>query len=97
MRTISATWKEGRLFFDEQPDWPEGCRLLIRPEPDIVGMTEEDQSDDAESIARWIAEFQAIPPLPMSPEDEADMNSWRQKMKEFNIKAVQHQMEEGLL
>ena len=59
-------------------------------------MTEEEQGDDPESIARWIAEFDAIPPLQMTPEEGADMNAWRAKVKAFNIEAVHRQMEEGI-
>jgi len=46
------------------------------------GMTEEEQGDDPESIERWIAECNAIPPLEMSAEDEAGMHTWNQRMKE---------------
>ncbi len=65
MTAIRATWKNGQIIPDKPVDWPEGRRLLVEPVPleDVVGMSEEEQSDDPESIARWIAEFDAIPPL----------------------------------
>jgi hypothetical protein len=65
MKTVSATWKNGQVVLDEQPDWPDGRRLVIEPklEPESIGMTEDEQGDDPESIARWIADFEAIPLL----------------------------------
>ncbi len=98
MSAIKATWKEGQIVPDGPVGWPEGRRLVVFEEPllPIVGMTEEEQGTDPESIAQWIAEFRAIPPLPMSPEDEARMVAWQQKVKEFNVDAVRRQMEEGV-
>lgn len=64
MSAVKATWKNGQIVPDGPVDWPEGRRLLVEPEPlvEFVGMTEEEQGDDPESIARWIAAFDAIPP-----------------------------------
>jgi len=59
-------------------------------------MTEEEQGDDPESIQRWIEELRAIPALPITPEQEAALFAWRQKVKEFNVEAVRRQMEEGI-
>lgn len=98
MSAIKATWKNGQIVPDGPVAWPEGRRLVVLEEPlaDFVGMTEEEQGDDPESIAQWIAEFRAIPPLTMSAEDEAAMLEWRQKVKEYTIAAVRRQMEEGI-
>src|SRR5262245_53094615 len=97
MNTITATWKNGHIVPDEPADWPEGSKLVVAPAPsiEITGMTEEEQGDDPESIAKWIAEFDAIPPLTMSAGDEASVLAWRQKVKEISIAAVRRQMEEG--
>jgi predicted DNA-binding antitoxin AbrB/MazE fold protein len=97
MVTISATWKNGCVVPDGPVDWPEGCRLRIQPAfvEELTGMTEEEQGDDPESIRRWIEEFDAIPPLPMSPEEEAELIVWRAKVKAYNLEAVRRQVKEG--
>jgi hypothetical protein len=59
-------------------------------------MTEEEQGDDPEAIRRWIDELRATPALPMTPEQEAALLAWRQKVKEFTVEAVRRQMEEGI-
>lgn len=73
MHAIRATWINGQIILDEPVDWPDGCRLTVDPKPGpvFVGMTEEEQGDDTESITRWISEFDAIPPLEMTPDEEA--------------------------
>jgi hypothetical protein len=43
----------------------------------LVGTTGDDQGDVPASIARWIADFDAIPPLEMTPEEEAEWNAAR--------------------
>lgn len=97
MSAIHATWKNGQVQLDTSVNWPEGCRLVITEdkEDDLVFMTEEEQSDDPQAIERWIAEFRALPPLEMTPEQEREMLEWRKKVKEYNLEAVRRQMAEG--
>jgi hypothetical protein len=97
MSTIKATWKNGQIIPDGPVSWPEGCRLVVREEPPghIAFLTEEEQGDDPAAIQQWIDELRALPPLSITPEQEAELLAWRQRMKEFNIEAVRRQMQEG--
>jgi hypothetical protein len=72
--------------------------LVICEEPaaGFEFLTEEEQADDQESVQQWIDELRAIPPLPMTAEQEAGLLAWRQKVKQFNLDAVRRQMEEGI-
>ena len=104
MTAIRGHWQQGQIVLDQPVAWADGAHLVIfeandahskvGPE-DLVFMTEEEQGDDPESIARWIARMDAIPPLEMSAEDEAAMWSWRQKMKDHNIEAMRQQFQRG--
>jgi hypothetical protein len=98
MSAVKATWKNGQIVFDDPVNWREGSRLVVREEApaEMEFMTEEEQGDDPESVQRWIDELRAIPALPMTPEEEAELVAWRQKVKEFNVEAVRRQMEEGI-
>ena len=98
MSTVKATWTNGRIVPEEPVSWPEGCQLEVREAgpAEVEFMTEDEQGNDPESIQRWIEELRALPPLPMTPEQEAEMVAWRQKVKEFNQEAVRRQMEEGI-
>ena len=95
MNTIKATWKNGQILLGSHANWPEGRRLVIAevPPAEIEFMTEEEQSDDPEAIERWIAELRDLPALTMPPQDEANLTSWRKKVKDFNLEAVRRQME----
>ena len=48
-------------------------------------MTEEEQSNDPEAIARWLAEFDAIPPWQMTAAEEAEWQAARQSVKDYTI------------
>jgi hypothetical protein len=87
MQAVRTTWINGKIVPDGPVDWPDGCRLTIDPEPSasFVGMTEDEQGDDAESITRWIAAFDAIPPLEMSPAEEAAWQAARTAQREFDV------------
>jgi hypothetical protein len=72
MPPIQATFADGKIVPDAQPDWREGTRLEVQPVPvpPVRMMTEEEQGDDPESIARWLTAFDAIPIAKSSPFDE---------------------------
>jgi hypothetical protein len=98
MNVVKATWKNGRVVLDHPAGWPEGRRLVVAEESSagIAFLTEDEQRDDPESVRRWIDDLRAIPPLPMTPEQEAGMLACRQKAKEFNLEAIRKQKEEGI-
>jgi hypothetical protein len=98
MSAIKATWTNVRIVPDGPVDWREGSGLVIHQDmpAEVDFMTEEEQNDDPESIERWVSELRAIPPLPMTPEQEAEMLTWRQQVKAFNVEALRRQMEEGM-
>ena len=104
MAMIRAHWNQGRVVLDQPASWAEGSRLVVLqadesclkvgPE-DLVFMTEEEQGDDLESIAHWIADCDAIPPLEMTPEEEAAIWAWQKKVGDYTIEAVRQQWLRG--
>jgi hypothetical protein len=101
MNSITATVKNGQIILSHPLRWPDGTELIIKPAESgsrggtMVGMTEEAQGDDPESIARWLAAFDAIPPLVMTPAEEAEWQAARQAQREFE-KATFHDRAEKL-
>lgn len=77
---VHGTYKNGQILLDSNTDWPDGCRVLVEPLNSVCG---SEQGDDPASIARWIAEFDSIPPLQLTLEEEAEWNAARQAQKEF--------------
>lgn len=85
MGTIRGTIRDGKVVLDEPANWPDGTTVDVAPteEAQHVGLSEDDQGDDPESIACWIAWAQSIQPLILTPEDEerirqarADQRAW---------------------
>src|SRR5438105_2289870 len=97
MAVIHGTYKNGQIIPDVPPDWPNGMRLVIEPAPIAPPsmMTEDEQGDDPESIARWLAAFDAIPTVANAPHDDPAVVAWRERMRQFNIDAVRKQMQEA--
>jgi hypothetical protein len=52
-------------------------------------MTEEEQSNDPEAIARWLVEFDAIPPWQMTSAEEAEWQAARQSVKDYTMRKMQ--------
>lgn len=48
---------------------------LLPPETDPPGTIGDEQSDDPQAVAQWLAAFDAIPPITMTSEEEA---AWRE-------------------
>jgi hypothetical protein len=96
MNTIRATWRDGKIVPDGPVDWPEGCRLLIESDPEApepIGVREEEWSNSPEAIADWLAWYDSLEPLVFTPEEEADMAAWRQKVKEYTITKMRERFE----
>jgi hypothetical protein len=87
MKAITATWKEGQILPDAAGDWPEGCRLRVEPlEPqERIGIREEDWSNTPERIADWLEWYDSLEPLEFTPDEEADIAAWRQRVREYTI------------
>jgi len=97
MSAIRATFIDGKIVPDVPPDWPNGMRLVVEatPLPPVRMMSEEEQGNDPESIARWLAAFDAIPVAASSPLDDPGVAAWREVMRKHNIEAVRKQMQEA--
>jgi hypothetical protein len=83
----TGTVKNGQVLLDSPAHWPEGCRVIVMratlSEP--PGATGDEQADDTESVARWIAAFDAIPSLDMTGEEEELWRSAREDQKSNEI------------
>ena len=95
MTPILGTVIDGKIVPDIPLDWLNGKRVVIEPvqQPELEMMTEDEQGDDPESIARWVALFDAIPSGSGSPLDDPAVVAWREAMRQHNLEAVREQMQ----
>lgn len=97
MNTITGTFQGGQIVPDAPVDWPDGTKVEINraSRAEKIGIDESEWRDDPESLAAWDAWMKTIEPLEYTPEEEAEMESFAAKMREYNIEAVRRQMETG--
>jgi hypothetical protein len=85
MAAIRGRYIDGKVVLDTPPDWPEGAEVIVEPVTDEagIGMPEEGQGDDPESIARWLAWYDSLEPLVLTPEDEERIRRAREDQKAY--------------
>lgn len=84
---IKGTYRNGQIILTEPANWAEGTEVLVEPvarEP-LPAAQEEDWPTNPESIARWIAEFEAIPPMFMAAEEEVQWQAARKARKDHEL------------
>ena len=94
MKAIRAKWKEGHVVVEEAVDWPEGCELVVRPVAVNDSNEDDVESNDPAVIARWIAEFERIPPLEMTAEESAAWQAARQVHRDFELKTFEERADQ---
>jgi hypothetical protein len=99
MTKIRGRFIDGKVVLEgPPPDWEEGLELDIGPHRN--GTSEENDIDEPmetpEEIEAWIAAMDAIPPLKMTPEEEAEFNEWNRKIGEYSKEAMRKQFEFGI-
>jgi hypothetical protein len=98
MNATYGTIQDGKIIPDTPVQLPDGTRVTFSPLPPSVPvrmMTDEEQGDDTESIARWLAAFDAIPVAASSPFDDPAVAAWRETMRRHNIESMRKQMQEA--
>jgi hypothetical protein len=78
MNNIKSTVKNGRLELNVPADWPDGIEVEIHP-------LEEGWSNDPEAIADWLRWYDALEPLTLTAEEEADAEAWLRKASDYAI------------
>jgi hypothetical protein len=98
MTKVRARFINGTVVFDgPKPDWAEGTELDIAPHRN--GAYRDDWDDDRvetpEEIEAWIREFEAIPPLVLTPEEQAKFDEWERTHKKAEIELVAKEFRNG--
>jgi hypothetical protein len=83
---IRGTYVDGKIIPDMPPTWANGTRIVIEPEAEHPGVCgDDDQGDDPESITRWVAWYDSLKPLVLTPEDERRIEQARAEQKAFEL------------
>jgi hypothetical protein len=102
MSIIHGTYKHGHVELDSPVDWPEGVRVAIQPTkngssqtPELgekFGMSEEDWPTTKEGIEALIADWNAIEPMEMTPEEQAEFEAAQRVIGDYTKQAVAREM-----
>ncbi len=84
MSVVRGKVTDGRIEPPVPADWPEGAEFDVHLANQPIGVSEEEQGDDPESITRWLAWMETVRPF-LSPGDEARWQAARQSRKEYNL------------
>ncbi len=95
MNVAYGTIHEGHVVFEGPVNWPEGTKVEVAPvkSRERLGLTEDEWPETPEEIEAWLRWYDSLEPLEFTPEEEADLAAWRQKMKEYDIAKSQERME----
>ncbi len=97
MKTIRAKVQNRFLISTDPVDWPEGTVVELTAEladnSELRGMTEDEQGDSPEAIQNWLKAFDAIPPMTLTPEEEAAWLADRKAQREFELAASERRAE----
>jgi hypothetical protein len=87
MSAIRGIIHDGKVVFATPPGWPDGAVVDVElaREEERIGISEDEQGDEPESIARWLAWVDQIQPLVMTPEEEAEWQKARAEHKEWEL------------
>lgn len=103
MSIIHGTYKSGHVELDSPVDWSEGVRVeVLSPagekedssavDPEQFGMSDADWPTTKEGIAALIAEWNAMEPLELTPEDEREIEAAQKWMDDYSRAAVAKDM-----
>ena len=83
MDVIKGVFRNGQIIFSAPADWPEGTEVLIEPigHPEMFGMREEEWPATPEAAAAWLAWYDALEPLELTAEEEADIAAENQELR----------------
>jgi hypothetical protein len=84
---VRGVVRNGRIEVETPINLPDGTELLITlPENTRPAPAAAPGSDNSpEGIAAWLAWFESLPTLTITPAEEADTAAWRQRMAERGI------------
>jgi hypothetical protein len=86
MSAVRATWQNGEVVLEGQPNWSEGRQLVVVELPQVEpGIPNEDWSNTPEAIADWLKWYDALEPLVFTADEQADTQAWMKKMDDHAI------------
>jgi hypothetical protein len=91
MKPITGIVRDGQIIPQGQVDWPNGTKVDISLQQESLerfGIDESQWRDDPAALADWQAWIKTIEPLEFTPAEQAEMDRFKQAMRQYNVEAV---------
>ncbi len=97
MILLKGTIQNGQVVLARPADLPDGTEVTVLTHGPFekLGIPDDEWPTDPKGIAGLLARMQAVESFDMTPEEEAEVEAWRRKVKEYTL-ANQDKAVEGL-
>lgn len=87
MILLKGIIENGQVVLPQPANLPDGTpvTVLTHEAGKSLGIPDEKWPTDAEGISRLLARIEAVEPFDMNPAEEADVQAWRQRVKEYTL------------
>ena len=102
MNEITGTYRDGHVELAAPVNWPNGMPVKVQAEPSLSPFNnhelagnwgiDDDWPDTPENRAEILRRMDAVEPLEMTPEEEAEWKAARKWIRDFTIAAVRSEM-----
>ena len=85
MTAIKTVVRNGRIEVSTPTDLPDGTvvSLSIAAAVEPEAISDDDWDNSPEGIADWLKWYDALEPLLMTPQEEADAEAWMRKVNAY--------------
>ncbi|MBI1830390.1 MAG: hypothetical protein HYR84_02955 [Planctomycetes bacterium] len=97
MNMLKGTIQDGQVVLPQPANLPDGTpvTVLTHEHSGSLGIPDDEWPTDPDGIAQLLARMDRVEPFDMTLEEEAEIEAWRQKVKEYTL-ANQDRRIEGL-
>lgn len=97
MIMLKGTIQNGHVVLSRPTDLPDGTEVTVwtRNSHNGLGIPDSQWPTDQEGVAQLLARMDRLEPFEVTPQEEAEIEAWRQKIKAYTV-ANQDKVIEGL-
>lgn len=97
MILLRGTILHGQVVLPRPAELPDGTEVTVLSHEHglKLGIPDNEWPTDPEGIAELVVRMERVEPFEMTPEEEADLEAWREKVKQYTI-SQQDRAIEGL-
>jgi hypothetical protein len=87
MITLKGTIQNGQVRLSQPADLPDGTEVTVitNGHPMPLGIPDDEWPTDPEGVAQIVARMDRVEPFDMTPAEEADIESWWQKVSQHTL------------